>query len=163
MSDDLRSVDDLLERWQLRSHGAEDREQAPTPEESESIVGRISSWETPQQTGDWVTYQVTFGEPAGADVSVPPSVLPWRRVFVGAIMAGSMLLLGLWFLRVSTRLGWLDFLARHPHVAWLILGLCWWLLMSPSVVGALIVAVGLLHAAVKALRRWDAPKATAKG
>ena len=64
------------------------------------------------------------------------------RVLIALGIASSLMLL---FLARSWRPAW-ELLARWPHLAGVAGGLVWWLFLSPSLLGWVVVAISLLSA-----------------
>ncbi len=62
-----------------------------------------------------------------------------------------LLVAGAWALGRTRRAQWLT---KWPHAAGVVVGLAWWLWLSPSVLGWLIVAVSLAAAAHSAWKRY---------
>jgi hypothetical protein len=89
------------------------------------------------------TIQCELGGAASSIVFIEPSAVSrslLRRMLVAFAIASSLILL---FLARSWQPLW-DFLATWPHLAGVAFGLVWWLWLTPSVVGWVIVAVSLL-------------------
>jgi hypothetical protein len=91
------------------------------------------------------TIQCEFGGAAPSMTFIEPSAVSpglLTRALVALTICSSLLLL---FLARSWQPFW-DFLATWPHLVGVALGLVWWLWLTPSVLGWVIVAISLLSA-----------------
>jgi hypothetical protein len=152
-SDAATSIDRLSERWRnLR---------ASWPAMNGSHIGepiafgesRPLSWDAASDADSRAVYRVVFGSSAQSVAPIPPARSHQSRLALGGGLTLVIVVVVFWGLRQATRRAWNDRLAAHPHVAWLLLGIAWWLFLSPSVLGVMIILLTVVHAIYRRIAR----------
>lgn len=130
--------------------------------------------ETPQETSEsaFVSLltensageQVRWMIPTSPDWTIHPFVEPpprvsWPNVIVGTAVGLAIIgLLLSWPILVQIR----EFLADHPSINWMILGVIWWLWLTPSVVGVIMIVGNVFWVTGEwlgsKLKRWWTPR-----
>jgi len=88
-------------------------------------------------------YASTAGKSPEIAIRYQPQRSGSRWLLPFAIVAFVLALAGLW---CGFRYGNLaEWLAGWPHIVAVLVGICWWLWLSPSIVGLIIVAIAALH------------------
>ncbi len=152
----LRSVNELRDRWDMLTQSW-----PPVDEVELSIAGPVESpppsWDvTMHDIKESENYRVTFGDDVAATTPIPSTNAPWRRMIVGAALTLLLVIVGVWGLRRTARMAWNDRFARHPQLAWTLLGIVWWLCLSPSIIGIVILVLVATQLIYRQVGWWHA-------
>lgn len=144
----LHSVTADYEAVKTRDQQPQTNLDKPTPNMNASIeIGTASKGHSTSWTSDaWLQIPNSWNAVADADQSAMLSVIVVDRRWLTWTIALVAIICVIPLLRTWLRWQTGDWLARHPNLAWSLLAIIWWTCLTPSIIGFVLLVVGIVTA-----------------